>query len=129
MTEINKIVIKFKDSKIMKGTTNDFFPNKKHFHIHLQSNEVVPIDVERLKAIFFVKDFHGNEAFKEAYKDVMAGGGKKIKVKFSDGEVIIGFSLGYSPGRHGFFLVPADLKSNNQRIFVITSATERIEVQ
>ena len=129
MTEINKIVIKFKDSKIMKGTTNDFSPNKKHFHIHLQGNEVVPIDVERLKAIFFVKDFQGNEAFKEAYKDVMAGGGKKIKVKFSDGEVIIGFSLGYSPGRHGFFLVPADLKSNNQRIFVITSATERIEVQ
>ena len=129
MTEINKIVIKFKDSKIMKGTTNDFSPNKKHFHIHLQGNEVVPIDVERLKAIFFVKDFQGNEAFKEAYKDVMAGGGKKIKVKFSDGEVIIGFSLGYSPDRHGFFLVPADLKSNNQRIFVITSATERIEVQ
>ena len=129
MTEINKIVIKFKDSKIMKGTTNDFFPNKKHFHIHLQGNEAVPIDVERLKAIFFVKDFQGNKAFKEAYKDVMAGGGKKIKVKFSDGEVIIGFSLGYSPGRHGFFLVPADLKSNNQRIFVITSATERIEVQ
>ncbi len=126
--EVNKIVVKFKNGTLMKGTTNDFFPNKKHFHIHLQNNEIVPVDVERLKAVFFVKDFLGNKEFKEAYKDIIAGGGKKMKIKFSDGEVIIGFSLGYSPGRHGFFLVPAELKSNNQRIFVVTSATERIEV-
>ncbi len=126
--EVNKIVVKFKNGTLMKGTTNDFFPNKKHFHLHLLDNKIIEVDVERLKAIFFVKDFQGNKEFKETYIDVIAGGGKKMKVKFSDGEVIIGFSLGYSPGRHGFFMVPADLKSNNARIFIITSATERIEV-
>jgi hypothetical protein len=47
-------------------------------------------------------------------------------VEFSNGEVIIGFALSYSPERHGFFIVPADLKSNNERIFVIKSATSKI---
>jgi hypothetical protein len=48
-------------------------------------------------------------------------------VKFSDGESIIGYTLGYSPDRQGFFMTPADSKSNNQRIFVVKSASEKIE--
>jgi hypothetical protein len=48
-------------------------------------------------------------------------------VKFSDGESIIGYTLGYSPDRQGFFMTPADVKSNNQRIFVVKSASEKIE--
>ena len=50
-----------------------------------------------------------------------------MKVSFSDGEEIIGYTLGYSPDRQGFYLTPADLKGNNERIFVIKSATEKVE--
>ncbi len=81
-----------------------------------------------MKAAFFVKDFQGNKERREAYKDVIAGGGRKVKVQFNDGEVIIGYTLNYSPDRNGIFLTPADLESNNERIFVVLSATKKVEV-
>jgi len=125
--ETNKVVVRFKDGSIMKGKTNDFFPNKTSFHLETLNGETKTIDVEQLKAFFWVKDFEGNKNYDEDYEDEIAGTGRKIIVKFSDGESIIGYTLGYSQDRQGFFMTPADLKSNNQRIFVVKSASEKIE--
>jgi hypothetical protein len=124
---VNKVVVRFKDGTLMKGRTNDFSPDRERFHLELLNNEVVNINIEKLKAVFFVKDLKGDKNRRDMYDDVIAGGGKKIKVQFFDGEVIIGYTLSYSPKRQGFFIVPADRKSNNERIFVINSATEKIE--
>ena len=125
--ETNKVVVRFKDGSIMKGKTRDFFPNKTSFHLETLNGETKTIDVEQLKAFFWVKDFEGNKNYDEDYEDEIAGTGRKIIVKFSDGESIIGYTLGYSPDRQGFFMTPADLKSNNHRIFVVKSASEKIE--
>jgi hypothetical protein len=125
--ETNKVVVRFKDGSIMKGKTNDFFPNKTSFHLETLNGETQQIEVEQLKAFFLVKDFEGNKTYDEDYKDEISGTGRKIMVTFSDGESIIGYTLGYSPDRQGFFMTPADLKSNNQRIFVVKSASEKVE--
>jgi hypothetical protein len=132
----NKVVAKFKDGAVLKGNTNDFFPNKKLFHLELIASDAAEvktekpktreIDTDKLKAAFFVRGFKGNEFHKNLYNDNLPGSGRKIEVKFIDGEVIIGYSMNYSPDRHGFFLIPADVKGNNERIFVIRSATEKI---
>ena len=122
----NKIVARFKDGKLMKGTTSDFFPKKNTFHINLKNGEIVSIVKEELKALFFVRDFEGNKTHKEIYTDVVPGGGRKVMVEFNDGEKIVGFSQGCSPNLEGFFLIPADTKSNNERIYVVTSATKKI---
>lgn len=122
----NKVVARFKDGTIMKGATSDFFPNKKEFHLILLNGEIVPIDVENLKAIFFVKDLEGNKDRKEEYADVVPGGGRKVRIEFNDGETVIGFSQGYSPNRQGFFVIPADKKCNNERFFVVASATRKV---
>ena len=123
----NKVVAKCKDNTMRKGTTRDFFPNKSQFHLEEMNGEILEINVEDLKAVFFVKNFEGNKAHQKSYDDNVAGGGKKIKVRFFDGETVVGYTLGYSPDRQGFFLTPADLQGNNERIFVVTSATEKIE--
>jgi hypothetical protein len=133
---LNKIVARFRNGNLLKGKLLDFSPVKRYFHLELESGKVVTIDMqklkiveidmEELKAAFFVKDLKGNKDHKDIYNDVITGSGKKVKVEFSDGEVITGFALSYSPERHGFFIVPADLKSNNERIFVIKSATTKI---
>ncbi|MCK5506607.1 MAG: hypothetical protein KAJ10_15695 [Thermodesulfovibrionia bacterium] len=123
---VNKVVVRFKDGVIMKGQTSDFFPNKKEFHLEVQPGEIVSINTNELKAVFFVKDLEGDKNRKDMYGDIIAGGGKKIEVQFADGEVIVGFSQGYSPDRIGFFFIPADKKGNNDRIFVVTSATKKI---
>ncbi|MEE8328805.1 MAG: hypothetical protein V3R54_02615 [Thermodesulfovibrionia bacterium] len=123
---LNNVVAKFKDGTILKGKTSDFFPNKKLFHLEQQDGKTVDINIEKLKALFFVKELIGNKSHKKTYDDVIPGGGRKIQVMFSDGEVITGYSHGYSPNRSGFFVIPADTKGNNKRIFIINSATEKI---
>jgi hypothetical protein len=123
----NKVVVNFKDKTMKKGTTSDFLPNKAQFHLEEINGEIVEVSIEDIKALFFVKDFDGNKNHQDNYEDNVAGGGRKVNVKFSDGEIIVGFTIGYSPDRQGFFLTPADLQGNNERIFVVKSATEKIE--
>ena len=123
----NKVVVKFKDKRLKKGTTRDFFPNKTLFHLEDVNGDLSEISIDDLKAVFFVKDFEGNESHQKNYDDNIAGGGKKVAVKFYDGETIVGYTLGYSPDRQGFFVTPADLNGNNERIFVVKSAAEKVE--
>jgi len=125
--EQNKVVVQFKDGNILKGNTNDFFPNKTQFHLTTLNDEVENIDLEELKAVFFVKESDGNESHSYKYDDEIVGGGRKINVEFLDNEVVIGYTLSYSPDRHGFFMIPADLKGNNERIFVVKSATKNVK--
>lgn len=122
----NRLVVKFKGGKVLKGQTSDFFPNKEAFHLTTIDNQIELITIEDLKALFFVKDLDGDKNRKDAYKDVIAGGGRKLKVSFIDGEVIIGFSVGYTPNRSGFFLMPADLGGNNERVYVVKSSCKSV---
>lgn len=126
--EQNRIVVKFKNQKVLKGKTNDFFPNRNKFHIEQMDGSITEIIVEDLKAIFFVKDFEGNKNHKDSYNDVISNAGVKTKVRFIDGEIIYGYTLGYSPDRQGFYLTPADLGGNNERIFIIVSATVKVQL-
>lgn len=123
----NKVVVRFRDGSLLKGTTSDFFPNKNNFHLESESGDISAVSVDQLKAIFFVKDFTGNKEHVETYADALSGCGRKMKVTFSDGEIIVGYTLGYSADRQGFYLTPAETKSNNERIFIFKSATDNIE--
>jgi hypothetical protein len=72
-----------------------------------------------LKAVFFVKDFRGDSKYKESKKIEEGKQGRKIQVTFSDGEKIVATTQGYNPTSKGFFVFPADAKSNSLRIFVV----------
>jgi hypothetical protein len=133
---LNKVVARFKDGRIIKGKTNNFFPNKPSFHIMIESGgeedvkvnnlKTIEIPVEVLKGAFFVKDFEGDKSRKDLYHDVIPGGGRRVRVKFSDGEVIVGYTQSYSSRLQGFFIIPADKRSNNIRIFVVKSAIDEV---
>lgn len=125
--QTNKVIVRYKDGALKKGNTSDFFPNKASFHLTPLEGKIEEINVENLKAVFFVKDFKGNKGYQKKYEDTIQGAGRKVVVNFSDGESITGFALGYSPDRQGFFMTPADLNSNNERIFVVKSATQAIK--
>lgn len=128
----NKIVIHFQDGRILKGTTGDFLPAKPSFHLAVTDaapgTKPVEITIADLKAVFFVKDLVGNPARREVQefqhgKPVV---GRKIQVEFKDGEKIVGTTQGYDPSRAGFFVVPVDQASNNERCFVVARATQRV---
>ncbi len=129
----NKVVARFKDGRVIKGKTNNFFPNKPSFHImpepggkDVNSQKTIEIQVEALKGVFFVKDLEGDRSRRDLYEDVVPGGGRKVKVRFFDGEVITGYTLSYSSSASGFFIIPANKRSNNTRIFVVKSAVENV---
>ncbi|MCK9420927.1 MAG: hypothetical protein M0R70_16335 [Nitrospirae bacterium] len=128
----NKIVVRYLDGRVSKGFTNNFTPNKDSFHlVPLDAPPgFKPLDVhlKELKAIFFVKDFVGDRHYNEqktfdASQPVM---GKKIQVIFKDGEKLVGTTQGYQAGRPGFFVFPADKKSNIDRFFVIAAAARSV---
>ncbi len=128
----NKIVVRYQDGRLMKGTTNDFFPSKDLFH--LEATDALPgaksleLRSTELKAVFFVKDFGGNSDYhdKKEFDPARSMLGRKIKVVFKDGELMVGTTHGYQPNRPGFFIIPADNQSNIERCFVVTSATQNV---
>jgi hypothetical protein len=52
--------------------------------------------------------------------------GRKVEVIFKDGEALVGSTQGYQADRPGFFMVPADPQSNNERIFVVAKAVQKV---
>ena len=122
----NRVVARYLDGKVIKGTTTDFLPTRDVFHVHPEGGgAAVAVKHGDLKAIFFVRDLAGNPAHRsrnefDPAKPVI---GRKIKVTFIDGEVIVGTTQGYQPGRPGFFIQPADVDSNAERCYVISKAT------
>jgi len=132
MGEATRVVARFNDGKVMKGTTQDFFPNRPSFHLlPADGSTGIEIRCKQLKALFFVKTFEGDRHRKDVRGFVTAPAetaqGKKIAVRFKDGEVICGYSLSYTPDREGFFVFPADGGSNNLRAYVVTSATTEVK--
>ena len=71
------------------AVTNDFFPNKAIFHLSSATGEMLDIKIEELKAVYFVKRFEGDKDRIDDYTDDIPGGGRKVQVMFSDGEMLI----------------------------------------
>jgi hypothetical protein len=128
----SKVVFRYKDGSIVKGFTIDFFPNKAIFHVtplEPPNADLMEVQVADLKAVFFVKSFTGNPEHQKSngFDGSKQIAGRRIKVTFKDGEALIGITQGYHPYRPGFFVIPADPESNNERCFVVLSATEHVE--
>ena len=130
----NKIVVRYQDGRLLKGITNDFFPNKDLFHLvpmdAPSGSKPLVLRTTNLKALFFVKGFGGNSNYndKKEFDLAKSSVGRKIKVVFKDGELMVGTTTGYQPDRPGFFVVPADASSNIERCFVVTSATQEVSL-
>jgi len=127
----NKIVLHYQGGRITKGFTADFSPNKEVFHLILKEgtdSKPAEVRLSELKAVFFVKDPTGNPHHNEK-KEFDHGKpvvGRKIRVQFKDGEILVGTTQGYQPNRPGFFMIPVDPKSNNERCFILLSATQSV---
>jgi hypothetical protein len=132
----NKMVVKYKDGKIVKGWSTDFGPNKEIFHLHPlegYGKDKLEIEVSFLKAVFFVKDYKGDKNYKKVrtFKGQSQGipSQRKIIIIFKDGENFYGTSHSYNPDRIGFFVYPIDPKDNNDRVFVINPAVNSVKLQ
>jgi hypothetical protein len=119
---LNKVVVAYLDGRRSHGCVYDFSPLKDTFRLVSGTGSMQhkgEVDLKDLKAVFFVKDFRGNSKYKESKNIEPGKPGRKIEVTFSDGEKVVGMTQAYNPQSKGFFVFPADAKSNSLRIFVV----------
>jgi hypothetical protein len=124
----NRVVARFLDGLTLHGTTIDFSPTRRVFRI-MDGGATYEVDVTKLKALFFVRDFEGNAAYNEK-KGFFArqNHGKKCMVEFKDGEVLFGYTLSYTSQGLGFFVFPGDPGSNNEKVFVVHASTASVKL-
>lgn len=120
----NKAVVAYLDGRRLKGYIYNFSAQKDRFRLFYEQDthqrEGADVQMKDLKAIFFARDFVGNSEYQESQTLPSQNQGRKAEVTFRDGEKIVGTTDAYNPQKIGFFLVPADPRSNNLRVFVIT---------
>jgi len=124
----NRIVARFVDGRTVKGTTQDFSVTRDHFHVIPPEAGAarVRVGIPELKAVFFVKDHNGDRHYSEKKSFERMVPGRKLQVVFKDGETLVGATTAYDATRPGFFMTPADPKSNNDRIYVVAKAVRAV---
>lgn len=120
----------FLDGRRLKGYIYNFSAQKERFRLFPEESsrqtQGMDIEMKDLKALFFVKDFVGDREYRESATRELPKQGRKTEVTFSDGETLIGTTDAYNPKKLGFFVIPADLKCNNLRVFVLLKNARQI---
>ncbi|HOP26646.1 MAG TPA: hypothetical protein PLM22_02100 [Candidatus Sabulitectum sp.] len=120
---MNRVVVHTCTGEIIKGYTADFSKDRPSFLLTTDEDGVTmhqTIELAGLKAVFFVRSFQGNFLHKTLHTfDDLSGYGKKVMIKFRDGERFYGRVEVLSPEDIGFFIYPMDSESNTIRAFVI----------
>ncbi len=125
-----KIVVRYREGRLLKGFTHDFHPSRTQFtlwpSINSAPSDRMYVPTSQLKAVFFVRDFNGNPDYRDARAFGGHSAGRRLEVTFADDEVLLGSTLNYRPDGVGFFINPADALGNNLRVFVVGSAIRHV---
>lgn len=127
-----KVVVRFRDGRVLKGGTQNFWPEKARFHLLAEGDapgRATEIAVRDLKAVFVVRSFEGDAGRTERKLPPSGGAmnGTAVRVRFSDGETICGTTLNRDPSAPGFYVFPFDSASNNIRVFVVNDSVSEVE--
>ena len=125
MTKSN-VVVRFEDKTLLKGKISNFSTLHEFFQLELLNGDSVIVNIDKIKAIFFVKNFEGNKQYTYKYEDNLSGLGDKITFKFNDGEKIVGYSQHFESTPKGYFITPADVNGNNTYVFASRSAIDNM---
>lgn len=126
---MDKVIAHFQDGRILKGHTLDFDPTRSWFNLtpldYTIGGKPTRVQIPDLKGLFFVRNFKGNPSYHKVNTFNRSGRvlGQKVQVTFQDGEVLQGLAQTISPQQLGFYVVPADRYSNNQRCYIVKTAT------
>lgn len=136
--EKKKVILRFMDGRVIRGHVTSINTGRDTIPIKTKEGEK-RIYISELKAIYFVKTFKGDRAYQEKkIYGLIRPKGKRVLVRFKDGEFLTGFLEGTipwtkgfhlappDPSQKGFFVLPTDEGSNNIKIFVINSSIQEV---
>ena len=128
---LHKVVVRTRDGEVIPGFANQD-RIKKTLKIITQQGKEQTFSIDKLKAVFFVKDFQGNPEYDEIKFLNKQSVSSMIwaRVEFFDGEVLEGkipnnMELISAPG---FYLSPSDQDTNNRRVWVVKSALKNFTI-
>ncbi len=128
-----RVIARFVDGRLLRGYIKNFSPHDESIAVEGESSGDEKVALKELKAIFFVRSFEGDKSRNEKKAFVeRTPPGKRVFVKFKDGEYMTGYVEGEFPWEKGFllepkkgkgfFLAPVDGDSNNIKVFVVASS-------
>jgi hypothetical protein len=116
----HRVVVHTVDGQVKRGVLEDADLAAAVLGVAAQpggAQDVVPAD--RVKAIFFML---------AAGETAPAPAGKKVRVTFRDGRQVAGYCPDYREDGAGFFMIPADTRTNTGRIWVYRAAVKGVAV-
>lgn len=123
----DRVVVHFLDRRIAKGMTGNFHAFKKFVDLKDNGSDAIRrVALNELKALYFVKSFGGNASYTVNHNVSRPELGKRVKIRFKDGETLCGYTRSFSQNNLGFLVVPSDPDCNNEKIFVNREATDSI---
>lgn len=122
----HKLVLRLKSGKVVRGYMKSQSLAHGKLYVTTAEGQDVAADVEKLKGVFFVREFEGDKRYfeKKLFDSEPERKGLRVRIRFEDNETMEGVAensleLLQSPG---FFFWPADSGSNNLLVYVVKSA-------
>jgi hypothetical protein len=122
-----KIIARSRHGERFKGYLEDGRALMKgELHMKTPEGLTLPLDLERLKGIFFVRNYEGNKNYLE--NKILTSDperkGVRVRIRFEDNETLEGVvENSIEPlTSAGFFFWPADPQANNELIYIVKSA-------
>jgi hypothetical protein len=128
-----KVVVRRLDHGLIKGFVNAAaFLGPNGIEMLDRQGRAVVVPLREIKGVFFVRDFDGNpqRSERKLFQSRPRLAGLWVQMTFKDKEVLEGLLpsnlVELSP--EGFLVTPADLYSNNLKVFVPRTALSQINV-
>jgi hypothetical protein len=117
---VRRVVVHTVEGKVMRGVLVNADLDSSSLGLSAQPGAAAePVARDKVKAIFFMLD-PGEKA--------PPAEGKRVRVTFSDGRQVAGFSADYRDEGIGFFMSPGDSRTNTGRIWVYRAAVRQVFV-
>lgn len=114
----HRVIIHTVEGQVKRGTIRDADLLDEVISLEQQSGFAAEqIPGKRVKAIFFMLAAGARQPQVE---------GQKIRVTFNDGRQVAGFSQDFQGSTPGFFVIPADQRTNTARIFIYRSSVQAV---
>jgi hypothetical protein len=115
----HRVVVHTVEGHVKRGVIEDVDLGATSFALGQPDAGAEVIASDHVKAIFFML---------APGERPPAVDGQRVRVTFRDGRQVAGFSPDYREGATGFFMVPADTRTNTGRIWVYATAVKTVAV-
>ena len=130
-SKATEVVLRFRDGRTTRAVLNrEFTPRDSAIEAETADGELLTININELKAVFFLKDPRRREA------EMQIGSspenppiGAPARVEFFDSEVVHGRVQEYNVENSGFFLYPTSQESNSEKIFVVGRSLHTLSLE